>query len=63
MTSAKTESKEPITFVKIGQYDEDVHIVYCEQTKVIYSISHGHYNKGTMTLLVNADGTPMLWEE
>lgn len=37
-------------------------IVYNEKTKVMYSISYGNYNFSAMTLLVNADGTPMLWE-
>lgn len=36
-------------------------IVYHRDTKVMYSVSHGSYNRGTMTLLVNADGTPMIY--
>ena len=38
-------------------------IVYHKNTKVMYAVSFGAYNCGTFTLLVNADGTPMLWEE
>ena len=38
-------------------------IVYHKNTKVMYAVSFGSYNLGTFTLLVNADGTPMLWEE
>lgn len=37
-------------------------IVYNKRTKVMYAVSQGTYNKGTFTLLVNADGTPMIWE-
>ena len=37
-------------------------IVYHKDTKVMYAISNGQYNRGTVTLLVNADGTPMIWE-
>ena len=37
-------------------------VVYCKSTKVMYAISDGSYNHGTFTLLVNADGTPMLYE-
>lgn len=37
-------------------------IVYHKDTKVMYVISDGQYNRGTVTLLVNADGTPMIWE-
>jgi starvation-inducible outer membrane lipoprotein len=38
------------------------YIVYHKKTKVMYAVSQGAYNGGTFTLLVNADGTPMLWE-
>ena len=38
-------------------------IVYHKNTKVMYAVSFATYNCGTFTLLVNADGTPMLWEE
>lgn len=38
-------------------------VVYNKDTKVMYTISRGSYNSGNFTLLVNADGTPMLWEE
>lgn len=37
-------------------------VVYHKDTKVMYVVSDGSYNHGTFTLLVNADGTPMLWE-
>lgn len=37
-------------------------VVYHKKTKVMYVVSDGTYNHGTFTLLVNADGTPMLWE-
>jgi len=38
------------------------YVVYHKKTKVMYVVSDGRYNRGTFTLLVNADGTPMLWE-
>lgn len=37
-------------------------VVYHKETKVMYVISNGSYNHGTFTLLVNADGTPMIYE-
>jgi len=37
-------------------------IVYHRETKVMYAVSLGNYNCGTFTLLVNPDGTPMLYE-
>ena len=38
-------------------------IVYHKDTKVMYTVSRSGYNVGTYTVLVNADGTPMIWEE
>ena len=36
-------------------------IVYHKGTKVMYAVSVGYYNAGNFTLLVNADGTPMVY--
>lgn len=38
------------------------YIVYHKDTKVMYTLSTGGSNLGTFCLLVNADGTPMVWE-
>ena len=37
-------------------------VVYHKDTKVMYAVSRAPNNTGTYTLLVNADGTPMIWE-
>ena len=37
-------------------------VVYHKDTKVMYAISDGNYSRGTFSLLVNADGTPMLYK-
>ena len=37
-------------------------VVYHKVTKVMYAVSRAPNNIGTYTLLVNADGTPMIWE-
>lgn len=37
-------------------------IVYHRNTKVMYAVSTGGYNGGNFTVLVNPDGSPMLWE-
>lgn len=37
-------------------------IVYHKETKVMYTMSVGDRNKGNFELLVNADGSPMLYE-
>lgn len=55
---SETEAKQKSMFVKVysqSYYD----IVYHAKTKVMYSVSC----KGVFTLLVNSDGTPMVWEE
>ena len=38
-------------------------VVYHKETGVMYVISTGGYNSGNFTLLVNPDGTPMVWSE
>ena len=38
-------------------------VVYNRYTKVMYAVSDGTSNQGTFTLLVNADGSPMVYEE
>jgi hypothetical protein len=37
-------------------------VVYDKETMVMYSVSHFGAGSGVMTLLVNADGTPKLWD-
>ena len=37
-------------------------VVYHKNTKVMYAVSWSSYNMGTFTLLVDADGKPLLWE-
>ena len=49
-------------FIKIndeGYFD----IIYDVETKVEYAVSQGKYNKGTVTLLVDKDGKPLLYGE
>lgn len=38
-------------------------IVYHKETKIMYAVSYNAYNRGNFTVLVNANGTPMIWEE
>lgn len=38
-------------------------VVYHRETKVMYAVSAYSSNYGNFTLLVNADGSPMLWED
>lgn len=51
-------------FVRVGWNScLDSGIVYDTETKVMYALSEVAYNRGTMTLLVNQDGTSKLWKE
>ena len=38
-------------------------IVYHQETKVMYAISAGAYNAGTFTVMLDADGKPLLHKE
>lgn len=38
------------------------YVVYQKDTKVMYSVSDGGQGSGVFTLLVNHDGTPMVWD-
>ena len=37
-------------------------VIVDKETNVMYWMSYGSYNYGTLTLLVNPDGTPRIWE-
>ena len=52
----------PSTFITIEQ-NLNYRVVYNRKTKVMYTMSLGGYNVGNFTLLVNPDGTPMVYEE
>lgn len=58
---AEASKSEYSMFIKLestNYYD----IVYHKTTMVMYAISRGGYSQGTFTVLLNADGTPMLYE-
>ena len=40
----------------------DYNIVYDKETMVMYSISKRPHSKGVVTAMLNADGTPKLWD-
>lgn len=56
------EESAPSMFVCVEQA-ATWKIVYHRDTKVMYAISYYGSGSGEFTLLVNADGTPMLWEK
>ena len=61
----KTESEvvedKPSMFVKIED-GPAWNVYYHKDTKVMYVVSSSSYNCGNFTLLVNPDGSPMIYE-
>lgn len=51
----------PSRFMIIEQSDL-WQVVVDQETKVMYAVSAGSYNYGTFTMLVDSDGTPLLYE-
>lgn len=59
--SSVENKKEESMFIVV----EDAYlwrVVYHRDTKVMYVISLGYSNSGDFCVLVNPDGTPMLWK-
>ena len=61
--SVKDQHEEDVSmFVKIEDaYTWDVY--YHRDTKVMYVCSKGVSNCGTMTVMLDADGKPLLWDK
>lgn len=67
--SADSQYSQEVNSQKTGMFVrvqptllDDYYVVYHKDTKVMYAVSAGSYNRGNFTLLVNPDGTPMLYE-
>ena len=61
-TVEKSENQQEASmFVQIEQTNF-WEVVYHRKTKVMYTVSRGMYNSGNFTLLVNPDGTPMIYK-
>jgi PBP1b-binding outer membrane lipoprotein LpoB len=60
--SQEKESINMFVYIHKADLSTTYDVVYHKDTKVMYTISQGAYNSGTFTLLVNPDGTPMLYE-
>lgn len=58
------ENANTSMFVLIESATSDIgyRIVYHKETKVMYAVSAGYYNTGTFTVMLDADGKPLLWE-
>ena len=65
---AKVENKpeqEPVDVSRFErvEYTAVWEIVADRETGVMYAVSRGIYNQGTFTLLVDADGKPLIWDK
>lgn len=49
-------------FIRVEQ-GPSWNVYYHRDTKVMYVVSAGGNNSGDFTVLINPDGSPMLWEE
>ena len=49
-------------FITVEHVNKKWRVVYHEDTKVMYVVSCGDSNRGTFTVMLNPDGTPMIWE-
>ena len=60
VNASNEDYKSMFTIVETGW---DWKVVYHTETKVMYVVSAGSYNGGTFTVMVDADGNPLLWQE
>lgn len=49
-------------FVEIEWVKYKWKILVDKETRVMYAVSDGGYNRGNFTVLINADGTPLLYD-
>lgn len=64
LTSCKTEgvSYTPPDRFRVIYQDTYFYIMYDTETKVQYSVSQGGENRGNLTVLLNSQGNPLLYE-
>ena len=60
-----SHDKEPVNVKRFQVIENEYEwcIVADRETKVMYVVSNCAYNRGTFTLLVDAEGKPVLWKE
>ena len=45
-----------------GEIFDNFYIAYDTETGIEYTVTNGLYNHGTLTILVDADGKPLIYE-
>lgn len=63
-TESQKSTQESDMFVCIQEadYHHCYDVAYHKDTKVMYVVSHGPYSYGNFTVLVNPDGSPMIYK-
>lgn len=61
-TAQPKQEPEPASRFQRIEYMGTWEVVVDRETGVMYVVSMGGYNQGTFTLLVDADGKPLIWE-
>lgn len=61
-TTVETEQNTSTSMFVMVEDNYNWDVVYHKDTKVMYVISRGSYNQGTFTVMLDADGKPLLWE-
>lgn len=60
--STTAEADSTMGFEVLDKSFRPTWIVYDRETGVMYAMSYGGYSYGTMTVMVNPDGTPRVYE-
>lgn len=60
-TATQAEPERKSRFDRV-EYTGAWEVVVDTETGVMYAVSRGGYNQGTFTLLVDADGKPLIWK-
>lgn len=62
---ANVENAEPepqnVSMFDVIEKSTYWHVVADRYTGVMYAVSDGNYNRGNFTLLVDAEGKPLIW--
>ena len=61
-TATEKRPEQVSRFVQVERCDT-YSVVYDKETKVMYAVSNYGAGSGVFTLLVDAEGSPKLWEE
>ena len=63
LAGCSTEAEpENVSRFKVVEDMGSWYIVADRETSVMYAVSNGNYNRGTFTLLVDAEGDPLIYD-